>query len=97
MNVELESLFGDFREWKEGTLSPFDLSSKIHQFHNGAAHHLYNLYNNIDPWTAVARGLELGLLPESEVDTTLLEKLVPFRRFLHVHDDSDEEKEEESL
>ena len=91
LNAELERLYGCFCEWKEGTMNPFDLSNKIHQFHKGAARSLYNLHNNIDPWMAVARGLELGLLPKSDVDAALLEKLLPFKRFLQTHDDNDDE------
>lgn len=48
---ELTTIEAAFRAWRAGELSPFDLSDRIHAFHNGVARDLFVTYNRWDPET----------------------------------------------
>lgn len=56
-------------------MSCFDLSDKIHEFHNGASRELYGRYTGLEPVIAVSRAVALGILSEAEVGPDLLKKL----------------------
>lgn len=82
LNQYLSELSKQFDLWKKGNLSPFELSEKIHQFHQTPARELYNQYNTNSILDAlVARGIVIGLLKESEVSSELkaaLQNLIDF-------------------
>jgi len=46
LEAELGKLYENFAEWKSGKIDPWELSEKIHKFHNGASRDLYNYYND---------------------------------------------------
>jgi hypothetical protein len=73
---ELSSLLGQFQNWRNGEIDPFELSDHIHEFHEGPNRGLYNFYNRADPHMAVARALVEELLSESEVPDDSRLKLV---------------------
>ena len=62
---ELEQALGllrsDFEMWKKGEISAFELSDRIHRFHDGRSRELFNMYTDtLDSWrpeTAVAKGI----------------------------------------
>jgi hypothetical protein len=60
---------------RAGSLNVFDLSERIHEFHNGAARELWKFYNHLEPPAIVASALDRGYLKPAEVPTTLREKL----------------------
>ena len=45
LNIYLSNLSLHFEEWRKGNLSPFELSEKIHQYHQNPARELYIRYN----------------------------------------------------
>jgi hypothetical protein len=63
----LEKLKQDFAEWEAGEIDSFDLSDRIHVFHDGASREIYVRYaSRFDPRMLVQRALEEGLIkPES--------------------------------
>ena len=75
LGTELESLFEDFSKWADKSMSAFDLSQKIHEFHNGISRELYGRYTTLAPDIAVSRAVAKGILGEEELGATLLEKL----------------------
>jgi hypothetical protein len=74
---ELEILFERFGDWADNGISAFDLSDRIHEFHNGVSRELYTRYTALPPQSAVARAVAVGILGEESIDPSLLEKLRP--------------------
>lgn len=72
LNHALATLHEKFERWRQGQLSPFDLSQAIHEFHNGEARDLFVVYNRLHPSQAVARAVALGIVQRSEVPAELL-------------------------
>jgi hypothetical protein len=64
-----------FTEWRVGRRSPHEVSTAIHEFHDGVARDLYGLYTRIEPAHAVGRAIAVGLLGEGEVNAELRAKL----------------------
>ena len=81
LNAELMSLFEAFQAWHKEELDPFELSDKIHDFHQGAARELYNRYHERWADMTVSRALALGLLDDEGLSEALREKLTPKRDF----------------
>lgn len=75
LREELESLFEEFGKWADEGMSSFELSDKIHEFHNGISRELYGRYTGLDPAITVSRAVALGILSEAEVGAKLLKKL----------------------
>lgn len=68
LNEALAHLDIHFAEWREEKISPFLLSRKIHEFHQGEAKQLYMKYvGSTFQDMLVARGIVLGKLSEAEV------------------------------
>lgn len=62
---ELDDVFG---RWRAGQLNPFELSDKIHGFHDGISRRLYNLsqlpcQENIIAWAVRENVIDLQELP----------------------------------
>jgi hypothetical protein len=81
LDAELEKLFKDFGRWADKGMSAFDLSDKIHEFHNGVSRELYVRYSNPSLAAAVSRAVAIGVLSEDALGETLLEKLLPLIEF----------------
>ena len=82
LGVALAKLEARFADWRAGTLSPFDLSHALHEFHQGEARQLYNFYGG-EPSACVAYALASGVLAGSEVSAELssgLQRKVEFYR-----------------
>ena len=85
----------DFVQWRSGEIDPFELSDRIHQFHDGSSRNLYVLYRDLSPNHAVARAILLRLLQEDEVPAEILsalESAIEFYRGLN--DEPTGEREE---
>lgn len=81
--AELAKLDKDFAAWRSGGIDPFELSDRIHRFHDGACQELYVHYRNVQPSLSVARAVALQLLSEAEVPSEIrsaLESAVEFYR-----------------
>ena len=77
LTAELEVLFEDFCRWTDNGINAFDLSDRIHDFHNGVSRQLYSRYTTLDPATVVSRAIALAILNRGSLDAPLLEKLTP--------------------
>jgi hypothetical protein len=75
LEAELEKLFEAFLKWADNWMGAFDLSDRIHEFHNGISRELYGRYTGLDPEITVPRAVALGILGEGELDEALLGKL----------------------
>ena len=54
-------------EMERGTVSPFDVDEKIHEYHNGTARDLYNLYSGGGPWMGVCQAYYKGILSDEDL------------------------------
>ncbi len=52
---ELRKIAAAIEEMENGRVSTFDVTDRIHKFHNGASRDLYKQYSNSFPWLAVCR------------------------------------------
>jgi hypothetical protein len=77
LESELEKLFEDFLKWADDGMDAFDLSEKIHNFHNGISRELYGRYTALDPEMTVPRAVALGVVGEMELGEALLQELSP--------------------
>lgn len=82
LNHSLTELRSHFQRWQAGELNAFDLSDRIHKFHQGSSRELYTRYTQLDAEVLVVRALQEGLLEENELSTELLRALVPRRQVL---------------
>jgi hypothetical protein len=81
----LRELRGHFDAWERGEISAFDVSDRIHEFHNGRSRELYNAYTGslLVPW--VVRAIVTGVLAESEISEDLHNALKPEIAYLRDH------------
>jgi hypothetical protein len=78
---ELAKLEMDFARWRGGKIDPFELSDRIHHFHDGVSRDLYVSYRDLSPIHAVARAIALQVLDRTEIPSELLaelESVIPF-------------------
>jgi hypothetical protein len=61
----LEDLNGDFQAWKSGGIDSFELSDRIHKFHDGPNREIYLRYTS---------GLDLRFLVRYALDEGLIQK-----------------------
>jgi hypothetical protein len=89
LEAELETLYEEFGHWADKGMSAFDLSDKIHEFHDGSSRELYSIYMRLDPTITVSRAVARGVLSESDVGSVLIEKLaIQIAGFREAPDDS---------
>jgi hypothetical protein len=81
LGAELAKLEADFSKWRSGEIDPFELSDRIHQFHDGIARDLYVRYRNLAPQQTVARALVSHVLDRAEIPSDLLRALEPAIQF----------------
>jgi hypothetical protein len=77
LSSELAKLERDFGTRRSGEIDTFELSDRIHRFHDGISRDLYVLYRNLPSNHAVARGIALQWLQEEEVPSEILSALEP--------------------
>ena len=75
LEQELNKLEEQFRSWRSGTIGAFDLSDRIHQFHDHEARDLYKYYSYRNNLFAVPGAIAKGIIAESEVSRQLLEAI----------------------
>jgi hypothetical protein len=71
----LTELFEDFGKWADDGMSAFELSDKIHEFHNGISRELYVRYTTLRPEILVSRAVAFGIVGEEALGKSLLERL----------------------
>jgi hypothetical protein len=79
----LGELDQQFAAWRNGQISAFDLSDRIHTFHQGPARELWSRYNARIDDTLVAHAIVTGLLPREIIPAELLEAPQPIIAFYH--------------
>jgi hypothetical protein len=72
LSKALGELEAEFRRWRAAELSPFELSDRIHECHDGIIRDLWKLYHYRQPPECVARAVAAGILAETEIDPKLL-------------------------
>ena len=75
----LDELESAFKRWREREILSSELLTAIHEFHQHKSRELWAMYQGLRAPEIVARGLALGLIPESSVPPELLAKLEPLR------------------
>lgn len=78
LDRELASLHAAFEQWRRGGMSGFDLSDRIHQFHQGPNRELYLRYVNETPEFAVAGAIHSGVMRLDELHPDLLPTMGSF-------------------
>ena len=90
----LEKLHAKFQLWRDGKVLSSELFDDIHQFHQRESRDLWSIYRSLNEKEAVARGVALNLIRESEVPRDLLAKLAAgiefYRANYEPYDDSGE-------
>ena len=71
----LESLGRGFDQWKSGEIDCWELTERIHQFHNGTSRELYKLYEMGDTKMTLARAIALDVIDEEEIPASLRESM----------------------
>jgi hypothetical protein len=95
---ELAKLEEEFRRWRSNEMSAFELSDRIHEFHDGAARDLWKIYTFGRPPVAVARAIANGLIAESALSPKLLAQLegaIAFYRQDWVESAADDEDDDD--
>jgi len=77
LGEHLSNLQKHFSEWNAQQISAFDLSDRIHEFHNGPSRELFKAYDSASPDFLVAQAIVLGILHRDEVPDEILEALSP--------------------
>lgn len=77
LSSALTDLRREFERFTAGELSPFDLSDKIHEFHDHTGRDLYKRYAYGTNIFAVPSAISRGIIKRSEVTPELLELLEP--------------------
>lgn len=71
----LQVLRGDFDAWERSEISAFDLSDRIHEYHNGKSRELFNRYSGSSNHFVILRAIASGVIAESELSNELHEYL----------------------
>lgn len=85
---ELAKLEMDFAQWRGGEIDPFELSDRIHRFHDGVSRDLYVAYRDLSPVHAVARAIALQVLDRTEVPSEILGEVESMVQFFEEHQDT---------
>lgn len=70
--------------WKAGTISSFELSDRIHTFHQGPSRQLWSFYTTLDPRVIVVHAVAQGLLDIAAVPEDLRADIQQQAAFLRV-------------
>jgi hypothetical protein len=71
----LDALRQEFERWTRKEIDAFELSDKIHEFHNRTGRKIYSFYVGADPQLVVARAIVDGVLSREEVGDELMTEL----------------------
>jgi hypothetical protein len=78
LTASLQELHAGFADWRAGRINSFELSDRIHAFHQQTAREIWKMYSTSKPsGMQLARALALGFVTEEEAGRELAEKLRP--------------------
>jgi hypothetical protein len=74
----LAELEGELTRWRQGAIDAFEVSERIHRFHDGVARELWTRYSDAAmlDWQ-VARDIAAGAITEEEAGTEVVAALQP--------------------
>lgn len=75
LTEKLTDLYEDFCRWGGDEISAFELTDRIHTFHDGAARELYKRYALCDSVAAVSSAIAAGIISKDDLDASLRKKL----------------------
>ena len=75
LGAELAKLEADFARWRSGEIDPFELSDRIHRFHDGKSRELHAFYVPRGAEVSVARAVGERILDRAEVPPEILAAL----------------------
>lgn len=67
LREEIRGIADAIDEMENGSLSPFDVDVRIHEFHNGASRDLYRQYSESLPWLGVSRAFFDRVLTDDDL------------------------------
>lgn len=67
LRLELNELYDKFGVWKEGGLESHEICEEIHKFHSGPSRKMFNFYNDLPPYHAVAFGISNQLIQREDI------------------------------
>ncbi len=70
-----------FQKWRSGSISSFQLTDIIHEFHNGTNRDIWKRYSYQKPNMSVPAAIASGILKEEEVPPQILEEMKESIRF----------------
>ncbi len=77
LNKALRELDADFSEWRAGKIDPWELSDRIHKFHDGISRRLYVLAGHNHGQTILSEAILQGEIPLEDLSAELKEYLRP--------------------
>jgi hypothetical protein len=77
LSAALIELHEEFGKWADDAIDAFELSDKIHKFHDGISRELYGLYTRLDAAMLVSRAVALRLVQKDALTEALAAKLAP--------------------
>jgi hypothetical protein len=75
VRAHLGQLAAEFDRWRAGALDTWELSDRIHRFHDGPSRDLFVQYTRVPAGMMVAQAIATGLLQEAEVDGKVREAI----------------------
>jgi hypothetical protein len=99
LSRELAALEGEFARWRSGTIDAYELSDRIHRFHQGPNRHLFTTYTGGAIELAVAAAIANGVITEAEASPDVLEVLrggIEFARWYSKEEEDDEDESGET-
>jgi hypothetical protein len=94
VRAHLEQLAEDFAGWRAGKLDTWELTDRIHRFHDGPNRDLFVRYTRGQPEMAVAHAVVAGLLKESEVPAEVLQAIAGALAFYRWEQEAREQPQE---
>jgi hypothetical protein len=89
LSAELSKLETEFGRWRAGEIDAYELSERIHRFHQGPARRLFSKYDHSNRDFAVADAIRRGLITEAEAGGDVIEMLRNYLDFLRDRDNDD--------
>jgi hypothetical protein len=71
----LENLYEDFQKWVGDSIGSFELTERIHKFHDGAARDLYKIYVLAPPEFAICFAINNSVISLDAIDPEIYEEI----------------------